>query len=186
MHVYIPIVPCIFVPCTDNTALTLQWRGNNGVAQLGLKGHDNKCDKPQSDAGHRKKKEKKTFHPIQMWTCRVKWITDIMASERSCQTAKHKLSVNINIPSAFESTVLHIKTAIVLHNKKWITSCTCTSALTLLVVSLRAMHLQFLMTSSWRLIAPIVLYVALDKRVCQSNKNKTSLIYNTIIMSLSG
>lgn len=61
MHVYIPIVPCIFVPCTDNTALTLQWRGNNGVAQLGLKGHDNKCDNPQSDAGHRKKKKKKNF-----------------------------------------------------------------------------------------------------------------------------
>ena len=59
MHVHIPIVPCTFVPCTDNTALSLQWRGNNGVAQLGLKGHDNKCDKLQSDAVHRKRKKKK-------------------------------------------------------------------------------------------------------------------------------
>lgn len=58
MHVYVPIVPGIFVPCTDNTTLTLQWKGNNGVAQLGLKGHDNKCDKPQSDAGHKKRKRR--------------------------------------------------------------------------------------------------------------------------------
>lgn len=49
-----PIVPCIFVPCTDNTTLTLQWRGNNGVAQLGLKGHDNECDERQSDTGYKK------------------------------------------------------------------------------------------------------------------------------------
>lgn len=62
MHVYIPIVLCIFVPCTDNTALTLQWRRNNGVAQLGLKGHDNKCDKFQSDAGQ--KKEEKRYIPF--------------------------------------------------------------------------------------------------------------------------
>lgn len=62
MHVDIPIVPCIFVPCTDNTALTLQWRGNNGVAQLGLKGHDNKCDKLQSDAGHKKKENNFSSH----------------------------------------------------------------------------------------------------------------------------
>ena len=61
MHVHIPIVPCIFVPCTDNTALSLQWKGKNGVAQLGLKGHDNKCDKLQSDAVHRKKKKKGNF-----------------------------------------------------------------------------------------------------------------------------
>lgn len=58
MHVYIPIVPCIFVPCADNTTLTLQWKGNNGVGQLGLKRHDNKCDKPQSDAEPKRKKTK--------------------------------------------------------------------------------------------------------------------------------
>lgn len=54
MHVYTPIVPGIFVPCTDNAALTLQWRGNNGVAQLGLKGHDNRRDKLRLDAAHKK------------------------------------------------------------------------------------------------------------------------------------
>lgn len=64
MHVSIPIVPCIFVPCTDNTALPLQWRGNNGVAQLGLKGHDNKCDKPLSDAGHEIREEQQLFIPF--------------------------------------------------------------------------------------------------------------------------
>lgn len=81
MHVDIPIVPCIFVPCTDNTALTLQWRGNNGVAQLGLKGHDNKCDKLQSDAGH-KKKRKQFFIPFKCG--RVRWITESQASEMCC------------------------------------------------------------------------------------------------------
>lgn len=62
MRVYIPIVPCIFVPCADNTTLTLQWKLNNGVGQLGLKRHDNKCDKPQSDAEQeRKNKTKQLF-----------------------------------------------------------------------------------------------------------------------------
>lgn len=70
------IVPRIFVPRADNTTLTLQWRANNGVAQLGLKGHDNKCDKLRSDAARKERKTErekkkgkttKTFHPIQMW-----------------------------------------------------------------------------------------------------------------------
>lgn len=62
MHVYTPIVPGIFVPCTDNAALTLQWRGNNGVAQLGLKGRDNRRDKLRLDAAH--KKEINNFNPL--------------------------------------------------------------------------------------------------------------------------
>lgn len=61
MHVYTPIVPGIFVPRTDNAALTLQWRGNNGVAQLGLKGRDNRHDKLQLDAGC---KEINNFNPL--------------------------------------------------------------------------------------------------------------------------
>lgn len=53
------IVPRIFVPGADNTTLTLQWRANNGVAQLGLKGHDNKCDKLRSDAARKERKKER-------------------------------------------------------------------------------------------------------------------------------
>lgn len=70
------IVPRIFVPRADNTTLTLQWRANNGVAQLGLKGHDNKCDKLRSDAARKERKtekreKKKKGKTTKMWASGV-------------------------------------------------------------------------------------------------------------------